>query len=299
MVGSPTDNTSWSIDESVELPRFTVEPVDVRHVVVPLDGSPFAERAVLVAGWLASALGADVHLVEVVACGDREGAENATRYVDSACRHHHATSWDVVQHDDVGDAIADAVAGPGARLVCLSTHGRGRSPTVGSVAVSVLERSSRPVMLVGPAARAVTAGDAPVAVAVDGAPHDDRLVRLALGWAARLGRRLLIVTVAESAARHRGSPGPTLGWGATDLHRYVESVAARTLGCGVIVDTRVVEDAIDVRDGLVRLLDRTSALVVLGSQVRRGSGPMAPGSHSARIVRDVAVPALVVPIPPA
>jgi nucleotide-binding universal stress UspA family protein len=267
---------------------FGVAPVTVRHVVVPLDGSPFAERALPVAAWLAAAVGAGVHLVEVIPPGDDEGAENATRYLDSTCRHHHGASWEVVRQDEVGDALAAEVTRSGGRLACLATHGRGRSPTIGSVAVSVLERSREPLMLVGPAARAVTASDAPLAVAVDRTPHDDVVVRVALGWAALLARHLDIVTVDEE----RGGDVP-------ELERYVRSVEARSRGCGVTVGTRVVRDAIDVRDGLVPVLDRTSALVVLGSHVHPGHGPLAPGSHAASIVHNVAVPALVVPLPPA
>jgi nucleotide-binding universal stress UspA family protein len=268
--------------------RFGVAPVAVRHVVVPLDGSPFAERALPVAAWLAAAVGAGVHLVEVIPPGDDEGAENATRYLDSTCRHHHGASWDVVRQDEVGDALAAEVTRSSGRLACLATHGRGRSPTIGSVAVSLLERSREPLMLVGPAARAVTASDAPLAVAVDRTPHDDVVVRVALGWAALLARHLDIVTVDDE----RGGDVP-------ELERYVRSVEARSRGCGVTVGTRVVRDAIDVRDGLIPVLDRTSALVVLGSHVHPGHGPLAPGSHAASIVHNVAVPALVVPLPPA
>jgi len=265
---------------------FGVAPVAVRHVVVPLDGSPFAERALPVAAWLAAAVGAGVHLVEVIPPGDDEGAETATRYLDSTCRHHHGTSWDVVRQDEVGDALAAEVTRSGGRLACLATHGRGRSPTIGSVAVSLLERSREPLMLVGPAARAVTASDAPLAVAVDRTPHDDVVVGVALGWAALLARHLDIVTVDDE----RGGDVP-------ELERYVRSVEARSRGCGVTVGTRVVRDAIDVRDGLVPVLDRTSALVVLGSHVHPGHGPLAPGSHAVSIVHNVAVPALVVPLP--
>jgi nucleotide-binding universal stress UspA family protein len=262
-------------------------PVDVRHVVVPLDGSPFAERALPVAAWLSAAVGAHVHVVEVVPSGDQEGAENAIRYLDSTCHHHPGASWEVVRDDEVAGALVAEAARSGGRLACLATHGRGRSPTVGSVAVSLIERSREPLLLVGPAARAVTASDAPVSVALDRTPHDDTLVSVALGWAALLGRRLDLVTVAEER-----------GGGGTEPERYVDSMQARIRESGVIVGTRVVRDALDVRDGLIPVLDRTSALVVLGSHVRPGPGPLAPGSHAASILRHAAVPALVVPLPP-
>jgi nucleotide-binding universal stress UspA family protein len=261
-------------------------PVDLRHVFVPLDGSPFAERALPVAAWLAAAVGAGVHLVEVIPPVDEEAAENATRYLDSTCRHHHGASWDVLREDEVGAALAAEAERPGGRLACLATHGRGRSPTVGSVAVSLIERSREPLLLVGPAGRAVTASDAPLTVALDRTPQDDRLVQVALGWAALLERRLDMVTVAEETGD------------ATEPDRYVDTLRARTGGSGVTVGSRVVRDALDVRDGLVPVLDRIAALVVLGSHVRPGPGPLAPGSHAASILRHAAVPALVVPLPP-
>jgi nucleotide-binding universal stress UspA family protein len=237
---------------------------------------------------VADVVGADIHLVEVVPAGDEEAAENATRYLDSACRRHHAATWYVVQGDEVGDALDAEVTRAPARLACLATHGRGRTATVGSVAVSLLERSRRPVLLVGPVARAVTARDAPVVAAIDGTARDVRLVSVALGWAARLGRRLDIVTVAE--------PGPR---DVADVEGYVRSAATRAEGCGVPVGTRVVREAIDVCDGLVALLDRTSALVVLGTPVRPRVGPLPSGSDATSMVHDAAVPALVVPFPPA
>jgi nucleotide-binding universal stress UspA family protein len=290
MVGSERGRSFSSTGRGTRSAAFAVDPIELRHVVVPLDGSPFAERALPVAGWLAEATGGDVQLVEVVPSGDDEGAENATRYLDSACRRHHATSWEVVRQDDVGDALAEVVARSGDRLACLATHGRGRSATVGSVAVSLVERSTRPVMLVGPRARAAAAPDRPLVVAVDGTRQDDALVGLALDWAARLARRLEIVTVAEI-------PEAQVGPDVRDLERYVDSLADRTQGSGVAVGTRVVREAVDVGDGLVPVLD--GPLVVLGCRPHPGVGPMSPGSHAASIVHDAAIPALVVPLPPA
>ena len=277
---------------------FVALPIEVAHVVVPLDGSPFAERALPVGAWIAAGVGGDVHLVQVVPCDADEEAEGAIRYLDAIGRSH-ATAWDVLESDDVGSALADAVSRSPGHLACLATHGRGRSLLLGSVAVSLLEHSARPVTLIGPMARAVTAIDAPIVVAVDGTAGDDVLVPVALGWAARLGRDLDVVTVAEPApsgpvggARmhtHRGPARPD---------RYVESLAARADGTDVPVSSRVIYDPVGVRDGLVSFLNRTAALVVLGSHHRPGLGQMVLGSNAIHIVHDAAVPAMVVPLPP-
>jgi nucleotide-binding universal stress UspA family protein len=299
MVSPTTGDTASPSPPDADPAPFVVEPVDIGHIVVPLDGSPFAERALPVAQWVAAALGADVHLLEVVASGDDEGAEGAIRYLDSVCRRHHAATWDVVQRSDVAEALADAVTGSPGRLACLATHGRGRSATIGSVAVSLLDRSSAPVLLVGPEARSVTATDAPVVVAVDRTAHDRAVVPVALGWAARLARQLDIVTVAGRAQPRRSETGEQEhSSSAGEPQGYLESLAVRTQGSGVPAVARVVRDAVSVRAGLASLLDRTAALVVLGSRQQEGLGRMAPPSCSAGIVHDAAVPALVVPLRP-
>jgi nucleotide-binding universal stress UspA family protein len=60
----------------------------------------------------------------------------------------------------------------------------------------------------------------------------------------------------------------------------------------------VVYDPVSVRDGLVSFLDRTAALVVLGTRHRPALGRMVLGSEAVRVVHDAAVPALFVPVPP-
>jgi nucleotide-binding universal stress UspA family protein len=297
MISCTAGNTTPPARSDGDPARFAARPVDVGHVVVPLDGSPFAEQALPVAQWVAKLLGADVHLLEVVASGDDEGVEGAIRYLDNVCRRH-AASWDVAERDDVAEAVAEALAASPGRMACLATHGRGRSAIVGSVAASLVERMTGPLMLVGPGARAVTATDAPVVVAVDGTAHDRTLVAVALSWAVRLARRLDIVTVVEP-----GHP-EAIGGGTRGLAQapgepesYVESLAARARGLGVPVVGRVARNSVSVRAALSRLVDRTAALIVLGSRPREGLGSLAPGSCSASTVHDAAVPALVVPLP--
>jgi nucleotide-binding universal stress UspA family protein len=276
--------------------RFAAEPVRVTRILVPLDGSPFAERALPVARWAAAELGAHVHVVEV-ATGD-EDAEGAVRYVGSVTRRSHAAGWDVVQRDDVASALAEAVAAHPGGLACMATHGRDRSAgLLGSVAASLLGRSDGPVLLAGPYARAVTADEAPVVVAVDGTPQDDLLVPVALGWAAKLGRRLEIVTVVESEPAWRRGGRPFEVSGPAEPERYLDSLVARTEGAGVSVVSQVVHDPVSVREGLVSLLDRTAALAVLGSRHRPGEAQTVLGTHAARIVHDLSIPALAVPLP--
>ncbi len=266
----------------------------VDHVVVALDGSPFAERALPVARWLAGAIGAGLHLVEVV--GGPVDAGRALHTIDLRVGRHAAHRWNVAADGDPAAAIVSAAEEARPSLVCLATHGRDRSVAVlGSVAAAVLALSSEPVLLVGPAARPPCAGDAPVVAAVEGHPGDGRVVAVAAGWAARLGRRLVLLTVAEPVPGSPRGDDPLRARGPRDPDGYLAGLA-RDLPAECDVSTRVVYDPISVHGGLVRAVDRTSALVVLGAHRHGPVHRAALGSHPARIVHDLEIPALVVPL---
>lgn len=302
MTSSTSIGTARPVDPGGDPEPFRADPVEVSHVVVPLDGSPFSERALSVADWAAARLRADVHLVEVVPFdGDGERAEGAIRYLDDVARRQHATAWDVLRGDDVAEALADVVASAPRRIMCMATHGRDRSAgPLGSVAAAVVDRSTRPILLVGPTARAVAATDAPVAAAVDGTARDEAVVAVALSWAAQLARRLEIVTVAGPAPTGRGEDvSQGRAWGPAEPESYVASLVARCKGSGVDVGSQVVHDPVGAHAGLVPRLGELGVLVVLGSGSRQGPARAVLGSQATRIVHDAPVPALAVPVPAA
>ena len=142
-------------------------------------------------------------------------------------------------------------------------------------------------------AREVTAVDAPIVVAVDGTDGDGALVPVALGWAARLGRRLDVVTVAEPPApdARRGRNRPEATAERCTSTRWRPGQRRRGRG-------RVPRDsAPPACDGLIPFLNRTAALVVLGSRHRPGLGRLVLGGPRSTSC-TTAVPAVVVPMPP-
>jgi nucleotide-binding universal stress UspA family protein len=192
--------------------------------------------------------------------------------------------------DDPAAAILTASEPSGSGLACLATHGRDRGAALlGSVATAVLDRTTQPVVLVGPNARPPCAGDAPVVVTVDGSPEDTTVVEVAAGWAVGLDRRLVVAAVTE--------PDRSLPAGKTaDPAAHAAQLAARVAGAGSAVSSLVVREVADVRHGLLRLLDRTAALLVAGAR-RRTIPPRALiGGRPGRILHDIAVPALLVPL---
>lgn len=270
----------------------------LHRIVVPVDGSPFSERAVPVAAWAAEALRASLHLVEVVDPG--AAPERAIRYLEDLAGRLRsgAASWGVVRGDDPGRAIVAATHLDRPSLACLATQGRDRSAAaLGSVARRVLDHAAEPVMLVGPKARPPCAGDAPVVVAVDGGPGDPAVVGVGAEWAARLSRPLVVATVAEPVPpSFRESRPMRRARGPDDPEAYLAQLVAATVEPGTEVDARVVYDPINVRAGVLRLVDRTAGLIVLGTHRRTRPLRALVGSHAARIVHDVEVPALVVPL---
>jgi nucleotide-binding universal stress UspA family protein len=263
------------------------------RIVVPVDGSPFAERALPVAAWVARATGAPLHLIEVVAGPD--GSATAITYLHDLARRHGAPTWEVATDDDPVAAIAAAGSAGGRGLVCLSTRGRDRSAAVlGSVAAAVLDCTTAPAFPVGPEARPPCADDAPVVVAVEGAADDGGLVDVAARWATLLDRRLVIATVAgplPSGLREGRSPRRARG--PADAETHLAGLAAGLRGA---VETHVVHDPISVRGGLIRFVDRTAGLLVMGWHRRSRPLRALLGSHTARVVHDVEVPTLVVPL---
>jgi nucleotide-binding universal stress UspA family protein len=134
----------------------------MRYVVVPLDGSELAERAVPVAERLARASGAGLRLIraslahagtEVMSAGEAHLADDDDDYLLSIAASVHSTSvaTSLVQGDPVR-TIVDVAAQPQTTLVVMATHARsfvGRWLS-GSVADQVVRHAEVPVVVVPP-----------------------------------------------------------------------------------------------------------------------------------------------------
>jgi nucleotide-binding universal stress UspA family protein len=148
---------------------------DQPRVLVPLDGSTFAEAALPVAASLADDVGAELVLIrvqprprdvlmaddgQVVAYLDQQEASlirEATEYLDSVAQHltQHSPELPVSTHTQLGEATAGIIACAeeiGAALIVMATHGRtGLARAVlGSVAGRLLETNFTPLVLVRP-----------------------------------------------------------------------------------------------------------------------------------------------------
>jgi len=140
------------------------------RLVVPLDGSPLAERALPTAAGLADALGLPIHLVRVVdfdplratvqaggqaAAASAEAQESPRHQAEEylavetrRLRDRDLTTTSEVSTGPLTAALLDAIR-PG-DLVVLTTHGRGgiRRWLLGSTAEKLVRLASAPVLLV-------------------------------------------------------------------------------------------------------------------------------------------------------
>lgn len=139
-----------------------------KRILVPLDGSEFAERALATAEALAASCGADlalVRVVELVAPGDRE--PGVVSYLDE---HRIAVAQDYIAQKatamrlgrpvtaeaylaaDIAAGIIARAADIGADVIVMTSHGESwpAGTVLGSVAARLTRESPCPLLVVGP-----------------------------------------------------------------------------------------------------------------------------------------------------
>ena len=159
-----------------------------RDIVVPLDGSSLAERAIGLAGWIADECDARLHLVRVrLSPADRSAHDDAVtaaadeRYLRGLASSRRDGVRDVrvaVLDGSVALAISDYADRINADLIVMTTHGRtgDERRRLGSVAAVVMHHAPCPVMLVRGGGDTVSAPRVPfehIVIAVDGTEQRD------------------------------------------------------------------------------------------------------------------------------
>jgi nucleotide-binding universal stress UspA family protein len=294
-----------------------------RTILVPLDGSDFAERALAPALALATRSGGTLHLVSAVSTfpifqpSDRYRDETPGWFAEEGVRTQgylqkvkarivaDAPGQAVEIHAPAGRPAArilQAIKDLDADLIVMSTHGRGALARlwVGSVADQVMREATCPVLLI-PSAERVEFSTS-ILVPMDGSEGAeaalDEAVRLATLWESRL-------TLATVIPRPQSVAVPYLDLSAEtermrmdreeEMRTYLEKMAAPLQGEGLRVDT-MTSRADEVAPGLVRLAEQSrSGLVVMGTQGRGGVARLLLGSVAARMVRSSTIPVLLVP----
>lgn len=154
LFGSVADLVSRHSPVPALLIRGGVSPSEAafRRIVVPLDGSVTAERALPLAMTFASSLKCPLHLVSVDETADGAMADGTYRaYLERQATSVIANGIDVSVEQRTGSPAAEllAIVAQGDLLV-LTTHGRGAAKRwqIGSVAEKLLRQATAPVALV-------------------------------------------------------------------------------------------------------------------------------------------------------
>lgn len=145
-----------------------------RHILVPLDGSGFAESALPYALEMAAQFDSDISLLRVILpprAGDgalspesanylikvrddlyKEAIEYLQNQKGSLRQQNYRVHYQVAESEDVAAEIISAVRGVGADTVVMCTHGRGGLSRwlFGSVATRVLQSAEVPVLVIRP-----------------------------------------------------------------------------------------------------------------------------------------------------
>lgn len=168
-------------------------------VIVPLDGSPESARALGPAATVARSLDSKL---KAVAFATADHVVDLDELVKGQVADLTDVETDVVVKevaDSVADDVAALVEAAPSSLICMTTHGRGRTAALtGSVATDLLRKLAGPVLLIGP--ECDVAGftlDGPMVVTVDESERSDAILPIAESWAIVFDYTPEIVTVLD------------------------------------------------------------------------------------------------------
>jgi nucleotide-binding universal stress UspA family protein len=296
-----------------------------RSILLPLDGSSFAEEALPLASHLASVQGAHLTLAHVIRPApdvdfklpdDDLAWRTRVRAAASDALGEHTMKLNragieataEVREGHVVEALAGVAAEVKADLIVLTTHGSGgfRRWWLGSVADALLRQGDTPVLLVRPwddteSRLSERPRFGTVVVPLDGSPASEAALEHARWFRDHLGAHLVLVRVVPSPLEVGSLYGvPTVRL-ERDSHRqqrdeaeaYLRKVAER-LGEGS-QETRVVEASSAAEGVLEASRIHGGDLIVLATQGRSALGRMVLGSVADKVLRGAAVPVLAVP----
>jgi nucleotide-binding universal stress UspA family protein len=285
-----------------------------RQILVPLDGSPLAERVLPYVQAIAAAGNARVLLLQVVSSPESHPAGDATTdhsaavtdaesYLRDLAKRFSpaATDW-LVEKGEATDVLLGAIPRGGIDLVAMSTHGRsgiGRW-VYGSVADAVLRHSPVPVLLASATMQLTRwRSDRPlrILVSLDCSTLSEAILEPACALADTLKANLILLSVAPLIVTPDPYGGMYLAYDPdqdrAERRTYLEGVAAKLRAPGRNVSIR---DAFGLVDStLVDVALYVGAdLIALATHGSGGVARLLMGSVATSIVQRAPLPVLIV-----
>ena len=295
-----------------------------KHILVPLDGSHLAEAALKPTAELSQKLGAAVTLIHVIekhAAAEVHGDRHLTNQ-DEACEYlgrlaEQAFSPETVVEShvhteevrNVARSITEHAKELAPDLIVMCTHGQGglKEMMAGSIAQQVIGMGKTPVLLLQPdeAGGAYFTFDR-FLVALDTSPAHENSLEVAGGLAQALGAALHLVNVVQTPETLSGNRVassrllPVTSLAMLDLAEeyardYLKEKAADWRAKGLQVSSRVRRG--DVTKELSSEVARADChLIVMGTHGRSGFDAFWSGSAAPKIMGQMRIPLLLVPV---
>jgi nucleotide-binding universal stress UspA family protein len=299
-----------------------------KKVLVPLDGSPFAEQALDIAAEIAKALAATIDLVlvhqpvEVMGIrGDK--AANAEqwvanekyleRVVEEMEQEQRVTTTYSVPAGAPVDLICARASDIGADLIVMTSHCRTglKRAWLGSVADGVVRGSGLPVLILRPVGGDLPRGNTRpllrrIVVPVDGSPLSASILGIAANVAASLRARVFLVRVVVPVPLGVSNPATELPYPMVipddaTTRRLVDEASLDLanvgrlmshLGCETVESKVVV--APDAGDAIVKFArDREADMIAMATH-GRGVSRLVVGSVADRVLHESGHPVLLI-----
>lgn len=294
-----------------------------QRILVPLDGSPYAERALPVAAALAQTAHATVNLAlvhepapamplgelaiadlpAIDGTQDRRRREFEQAYIeDQAKALTDATgiaTTTMLLDGDVTDALADYAREHAIDLVVMTTHGRGGIARMwlGSTADTFVRRTHTPVLLVRPhedtPERRPTTPITNVVIPLDGSQLAEQIVEHALKLGSPDQVEYTLLQVVEPLKIPGYAPlaytSDTLQQVTegmrTEAHHYLESIARRLRAQGYTVTSKSVIDPIPARAIIEYANNHNVDVIAMATHGRGGLARLLVGSVADKVMR--------------
>ncbi len=300
--------------------------MNVRHIVVPLDGSGLAETAVPMAARIAQRIGSRLTLLHVLerrppatVHGERHLAtpQEASAYLTGVAASLRASGLDVETHvhenavRNVAASLSEHLAEFRADLAVMTTHGAGgmRRWVFGSIAQQVIAAGACPVLYATceQSRTAMTSDIQTIVVPLDGDPAHEASLPLASTLAAAFSAAVRLVTVVPTLAEVGGPrsavarvlPGAlaaALDLEAEGAAKYLKSVReSKLIGAPGANSTADLVERGDPAREIQRLAEMTDrALIVMATHRKFGAKAFWDGSVAARVATGVQCPIAMV-----
>lgn len=264
-----------------------------QRILVPVDGSAFAEEVLPYALGLADAVGARLALMRVAE--DDSERDDISRDLRALAQEVRPDAQTIVGRGNVVASILEEAAHAPGTLVAMTSRGRSglAQAVLGSVARDIVRTGRNPVLVYHPrGARIDLASPASIGTVmlpIDGSTHSEWIEDQAAAWAKALGVRLMVVQVISEEA-HGNEQVPISDALENSYVRSHATKLAEKHGIGADWDV-LYGSPVEAMTSYIG--KREDVLVVMATRARSGLRAAVLGSVTAGLLREAGVPIIV------